>query len=556
MPPLQKTKPRLTYCGLTVILSNPSRFDTVSLLSGTGGGLFNDFCLRPDNNVMQVEVRLADDFSPFLPNTKAVLLCGQYAMHKWLPETKNNTINEMRGSPFIKNGMCFIPTFFPQDAADFRAYEQQLNVLSKEYSPDADEYRADDDEGDVKSHGATARRNYAFWLRADTNKAKRIIANGGKIPASPIPEPCYHILPSSADICKVLRDARGMVMWFDIETDYVKGNPLSRNLQCFSFSFNGVDIYAVPVLDYNYRPYYSDTHKILQALAIAVSRNTVVAHNGAAFDFTVLAYKYRMAVGSCYDTMLAMHRCFPDVEKSLGHCVSYWTYEKFHKSEDSDGYFTRDQMIARLRYCAKDVRTMFLVHTAIEAYAKTVPGLSHSIQTAMNSIKPYLITSIQGIRYKADDVLETMRENDRLMMQYMRCIKIMIGDIGMQEIASLCKKQVSKLAGFPGSNKQCCIYFHDILGYPVVARSKKTQEPSLAKQAMYKLALKHDNPVIQFTLAFRKIQKEYGTLAFIPWKDDNGKIIIQPTDTTQAPPCVPQTSGGSNPIVANDDANS
>jgi DNA polymerase I-like protein with 3'-5' exonuclease and polymerase domains len=252
--------------------------------------------------------------------------------------------------------------------------------------------------------------------------------------------------------------------------------------------------------------------------------------------------------------MLAMHRCFPDVEKSLGHCVSYWTFEKFHKSEDSDGYFTRDQMIDRLRYCAKDVRTMFLVHKAISKFAKTIPGLEHSIETAMNSIKPYLVTSLQGIRYKSDDVLTTMKENDALMEQYMRCIRLLIGDVGMQEIASLCKKTVNKLSGFPGSNKQCCIYFHTILGYPVVARSKKTQEPSLAKQAMYKLALKHENPVIQFTLAFRKIQKEYGTLAFVPWKDDNGKIIIQPINTVEAAQQVQRPSGTSSHIVANDDA--
>jgi len=515
-----KTKPKLTYCGLTVVLSNPSRFDTVSLLSATGGSMFNEHCLRPQNNIMQCEVRLADDPSPLLPGTKCVLLCGQYAMHKWLPETKKNSIGEMRGSPFIKDGIVHIPTFFPQDAADLKTYEQQLNVSSKEYQPDANEYDSDD-EGDAKRHGKTARRNYAFWMRADCNKAKQVLRNNGQIPASAIQEHRYHTYPNSDTVINLLQNTVGKFFYFDIETDYH-----AHNLQCFSFSFDGRDIYNIPILDYNYKPAYSNCHKILRSLAIALDNNTVVAHNGAAFDFFVLAYKYRIPVGRCYDTMLAMHRCFPDIEKSLGHCTSYWTWEKFHKDEDSDGYMTRDQMTDRMNYCGKDVRTMFMIHQAITEYAKTIPGLQHSIDTAMSSIRPYLITSLQGIRYNADKVADISKENDGLMMQYNRCIELLIGSDCLKDIRSISKGK----SLLPGSNKQCCEYFHGQLGYPVVARSKTTSLPSLAKQAMFKLALKHDNPVIQFVLGFREVQKSFGTLSFTPWKDNDNKIYNPPPE--------------------------
>ena len=57
-----------------------------------------------------------------------------------------------------------------------------------------------------------------------------------------------------------------------------------------------------------------------------------------------------------------------------------------------------------------------------------------------------------------------------------------------------------------------------MLGYPVVFKSKKTQLPSLGKKAMYKLRLKHDNPVIDFVLAYREVAKESGSLKFNPWK--------------------------------------
>lgn len=77
----------------------------------------------------------------------------------------------------------------------------------------------------------------------------------------------------------------------------------------------------------------------------------------------------------------------------------------------------------------------------------------------------------------------------------------------------------------PGSNKQCCTYFHDMLGYPVISRGKETKKgtrnASLAKQNMYKLRLRFDNPVIDFCLAYRELAKESGSLKFNPWIDDS-----------------------------------
>jgi hypothetical protein len=65
-----------------------------------------------------------------------------------------------------------------------------------------------------------------------------------------------------------------------------------------------------------------------------------------------------------------------------------------------------------------------------------------------------------------------------------------------------------------------------MLGYPtVVPRSEKTGMPSLGKKAMYKLALKHNNPVITFVMLYRQVQKEYGSMSFVPWKDDKGEVI-------------------------------
>lgn len=515
-----RNKPKLTYSGLTIVLSNPSRFDTTRLLSANAGVMFNDHCLRPEMNIMQCDVRLADDPSPFLDDTKCILLAGEYAMHKLVPSSGNNSLNEMRGSVLQVNGMPAIATYFPQDACDIKSYEQQINKESKEYSGEDEHENEDSDDTGEKSHSPTKRSNYAFWIKQDVKKCKYILSNG--VPLHK--EPTYKIYSSSQEVIDALLSTKNGYLWFDMETDYEE-----QNLLCFAFSFDGITIYSVPVLNYFYRSSYSNLHLILSALSVAIRDNTIVAHNGASFDFWVLATKYNIPVVKCYDTMIAQQRCFPDIEKSLGHCISLWTWESFHKDTDSGAYLTQEHMMAKLRYCVKDVYTMILVHRAITDYSKTIPGLIDSIKCAQDSIRPYLITSIQGIRYNEQKVIDLMKENDRLMMQYMRIIKLLIGESGMELVRKVVK---GKAKAFPGSNSQCCEYFHNLLGYSVVSRSPKTGKPSLAKKALFKLALKYpDNPVITFCLMYRTIAKEYSTLKFKPWKDNDDNIIKKSDDS-------------------------
>ncbi len=513
-----KNKPTLPFCGLTVILSNPSRFDTLNLLSANGGTLFNSGCLRPEYNVMQCDVRLMHDPSPLLPGTKVILLLGEEAMHKYCPTTKDNTLNEMRGSVLDYNGIPAIASYLPQEAADVKNYEQQINKDSMGYSADGEVDNDDEDgeEGDVKSHSPTKRSNYFFWLKRDVWKCKQIL-NGKMAPNFGRDNKVqYRIYPSSDEIINILTNTKGQFLYFDIETDWEE-----QNLLCFAFSFDGNIIYSVPILDNNYHWAYSNVHFIMRALAICVRDNVVVAHNGAGFDFLVLAMKYRIPIVKTYDTMLAMHRCFPDVEKSLGHFISYFTWLPFHKDTDSRGYMTREHMMEKLRYCGRDVFGMAEGHKALTEYAKTIPGLPESIQCAMDSIRPYLTITMQGIKYDETKIAKIMSDNDALMEQYLRIIGLLIGQTSMDEI----KKSVKgKAKAFPGSNTQCCKYFHEMLGYPTLFTSKKTGKPSLGKKMMYKLALKYENPVITFTLLYRQLAKETGSMKFNAWRDNENNI--------------------------------
>src|SRR3954462_6380831 len=107
--------PKLPYKGLTIVLSNPSRFDRSELISATGGWFFSKECLAPHLNRLQCDIRLAEDRSAFLPNTKAILLLGGKALHLW---TGLDSLQEIRGTPLNIGGIPAIASFTPQDCCD------------------------------------------------------------------------------------------------------------------------------------------------------------------------------------------------------------------------------------------------------------------------------------------------------------------------------------------------------------------------------------------------------------------------------------------------------
>jgi hypothetical protein len=504
-----RSKPKLTYNGLTVVLSNPSRFDVKcsDLLSANGGQFFNA-CLRPEYNRAQCDIRIREDKSALLPGTKCILLLGEDAMTTWLPSLAGNTLGQCRGGCYEYEGVPCIPSFYPQDCVDMKDYESEYNSYSSNDGTDEKE------EGDEKSkHGRTQRKNFGFWLDTDIqNKVKYILKNGVK-PSAPA-QPIYKIRPSSQEIIHELTNTKGKDFYLDIETD------TNRNILCFQYAFADGDISVVPFVDHNYVWCYHNLDRIYHALAIALRDNVAIAHNGYGFDFMLLAMKYKLPIGSkCYDTMIAQHRIFPDTEKSLGHCMSMWTWEPFHKDESNFTYRTPDQCMQLWRYGAKDIHGLRLVHKAQLAFARRIPGMLASIESANAAIKPYITTILQGIRYDQDKVVATMKENDRLMSHYISFINELIGKDSLSVLKGNSKSSVA------GSNPQCVKYFHGMLGYPVVGYGKVKQDgtrgPSLGKENIFKLKLKVSNPVLDFIISYREVQTESGYLKFLPWKGDN-----------------------------------
>ena len=498
---ITRCPPKFTYNGLTIILSNRSRFDKKDLLTANGGHFFNEKCLRPETNRYCCDIQLIESFKGLLPNTKCVLLLGQTALTKYTGTT--TSLSDQRGSPIVRDGLVCIASYQPQDACDIKGeYEEKYNQEAENYEDETKEDYSSD-----KSKGKTARSNWPWWLKQDTKKALRILDNDGKLPDHKLGKADYSIYPPSEEIIEVLTRTKGQDLYFDIETDFN-----TRDMRCFAFGFSSSSkIYVVPCLDLNYKKSYGNLLHIFRALAIGMRDNCTVAHYGGCFDYLVLAEKYSLPVGRrVYDTMFAQERIFPGIERSLGHCVSYWLSEPYHKGEGEHTYRTQQQADQLYLYCGKDVFTMKLIKHAQLEYARKIPGLVDSINQINESIRPLLVIGLTGIRYDDELRARMVAENDRYMTQYFRCMGILMG------------KKVEPLI----SNQKCVKYFHTMLGYDVVGRTK-TGNPSLAADNLLKLKLKYDNPVIDLLLALRAKQAETTkALTFNPWIDTESKHTI------------------------------
>jgi DNA polymerase I-like protein with 3'-5' exonuclease and polymerase domains len=500
-----RTKPSSSYNGLTIVLSQPSRFDDKngSLLSGYAGHYFDEKCLTPHYiSRHQCDIRTMDSLGDgLLPNTKAILLLGEPALHSsWtkLGAYTDYTLGEQRGCPLDQNfdpSIIMVATYLPQDAMDMVDYESQFNthITNRESTDD----KTTDDEDAIKHKGKTSRSNYKFWMQRDCGKLiRRMRSKELSWETSRASDFKVNIYPNLDEVNHLLRTTKNAHLYLDIETDS------NFNLTCIGLSFGDV-IYTLPITRYDYTLAYSNLHTFFCALAIALRDNIVVIHNSM-FDLFVLAHQYKLPFGQrVFDTMLSTHRCFPEAEKSLGHAMSLWTWEDYHKDE---GVFEpkNTEMERRLwNYNAKDVAGMILIHKAIVSYAARIPGLPESIEQANGMVYPYLVNTMYGMRYDVTTLDGVRKENDRWMTQYLRILTVLVG----HEL-------------LPTSTKQVRNYLFDEMDYPSYGRTD-TGDKATGGETLLKLRLKFPtNSVIQLLLDYRDKAKESGSLKFIPWKTE------------------------------------
>jgi hypothetical protein len=514
-------QPRLPYSGLTIVLSNPSRNDKTELLTGIAGHYFQTQCLGETLSRHACDIRTSDTIgSGLIPGTRGLLLLGDRAFREWSSsDYKDYSINEQRGCPLLSKftDVPAIASYFPQDSLDIIDHESRLNPQERNANGPNDEDDSseedEDDEGSAKKKGRTKRSNYRFWLKQDTRKIIKGIRSEFHEYRSALLSYEIKLGCSSEEYLNFLRSIQpNENLYVDIETTVDGG----YNMLCVGVSTETSPVYVIPIFNYNHNLFYSRdaTARLLREIALAMDRCVTVMHNGYAFDLLVLAWRYGIGIGKQnYDTMIAGHRCFPEVEKSLGHMQSLWTWLPYHKDEGCFHPHSMDDQMRLWKYNAKDIHGMRIIKQSIDKYAKTIPGLAESITQGNSCVYPYTLASLSGIHYEEETLKSIIANNDRLMTQYLRWINLIKG-----------KQYKERL--LPTSSQSCVKFFHDYLNYAVVSRSRQISKktgrpmntPSLNEKALYKLKLKYpENILIDICIAYRRIKKETGMLGFEPW---------------------------------------
>lgn len=488
--PVFRNPPRLKYCGVTIELSHAGRFDSHELISGSSAYALVDALAGQGVSRYTFDVRTQACTDPYMPGTRVVLLAGNPAKLGH-PLAK---LGAVRGSPTVgPNGVIFIPTFHPQDCADLKNYEATLNPDSIT-AADA-ETEDDDNEGDahVKDMGRTSRRNYRFWFIHDTHKALDIARNGLRQNKA-----AYHTHPSAEQIIAALSAAHGKELFIDIETD-----PRSGRMLCFAFSVNATEIWCVPIITHDGKLAYAETSVllILRALATAFIRCTVVAHNSL-FDLFILLWRYKIvppAQMRIRDTMLQHARLHVDTEKSLGHCVSLYTHQPYHKDEGIFCPSNYAQYKQLLEYNAKDVETTALIHAA--QWRTEDEGARASMAQANALVRPLLLKSFRGLPTDTGALCKLIDSHHARAAW-----------IEQNVLQPLANNQPCN----PRSPKQVAKLLYEDFGLP------KSSDPTISltgKDALYKLALKYPIPALKVILHIRHLSKEAGQISCRLWRN-------------------------------------
>jgi len=502
--------PRLPYNGLTIVLSNPSRFDKFELISGIAGHLFQTKCLGESISRYACDIRTSDTIKEgLISGTRGLFLLGDKAFKEWTERKYDNySLNEQRGCPLnTKFNIPTICSYFPQDCIDIVNHEDRLNPQEWNNQDEGEE----DNEDETKKKGRTRRHNYRFWLERDTKKLiNKMSVSSDKFGHDNVPLKT-RLGCSATDNIEFLEGIKNENLYMDIETTVDGG----YNLLCVGVATDTSDVYVIPIFKFDGNLFYSheNTALIFKSLARAMSNNINVTHNGYGFDLPILAWRYHIPWGTRhYDTMIAHHRCFPEIEKTLGHLGSLWTDEEYHKDEGCFSPHSMEDQIKLWNYNAKDVHLMRLIKKEIDKYARKIPGLTESINQGMDTIYPYTLCSLSGIHFDNNKRNDIIVENDKLMTQYLRWLDILKGSY---------KDRI-----LPTSSISCVKYFHEYLNYDIVSRSrrisnktgKQLNTPSLNEAAIYKLKLKYpQNIMLDICIAYRKKKKETGMLGFTDW---------------------------------------
>lgn len=454
--------------------------------SGASGALWKHRTLdKLDPNTTVIDLRIISNpqqfYAPLFPTTR-VLILGETALRRCFPTL--TSLNQHRGYVLTYQGRPAIATYAPIDC--WQTYHKATSTSTDNDSDDEDD--DDDAVADNKDIAATKRTNYLYWSFADFRKLL-------KLPIFPAfkPQPPPPVTDLPAITVALAKLTKGDLV-LDIET-----RMQDHSIDVIGLYFNRTAYVAVIYDHNNNRCTGQQLAAFYRALYTAFTNPniTVIGHN-LAFDLSVLCLTWKLPIPrKIFDTMLAMHRESPLTEKSLSHAISYYLPAQRNHKGDICPNVSAANLCQLIAYNANDIRTTAELADAQRVSHHHDHGLTAAIQSANEIQTVTLLMSLTGICIDEAELEKARLEQELAAAQYTRICQLLTGIPTFN----------------PNSAVQKAQFFYTRLNYPVV-ETTKTGAPAAGAKALYKLALKQNNPLIPFIIAAVEAGKAASMMKF------------------------------------------
>lgn len=428
------------------------------------------------------------------PTNARVLLLGDEALALASPGDIN--MNKHRGyaltvqSPVTLARHAALATYHPIDCWDFSSADEAFSLGDADGDEDEDE----DGGSESKDVAVTKRGNYFAWALHDFWKLVMRAAPNWNY--DPLPTPSFFD-GTMEEITRWLNSIpRNAVVTLDIEC-----RPQDHALDVIGLRCNG-RTYVLPWYFHDNRLAFktrAEAGAMWRALANLFLRDdvTFVGHN-LSFDFAVLAVELGLPLPTrLYDTMIAMHRMEPLLEKSLSHAISYFLVTpRNHKADICPNVSAAN--FARLRqYNSEDLVRTEQLRAAQLASARNHPDKLLAIEQGNELLHATLMMSLTGIPTDKAQIEKVRAEHLARADFARRCCAILTGQPDFN----------------PASPDQVAHLFYDILHYPILELTKSNQ-PATGAKALYKLQIEQPNPLIPLIIEHREAKKAASSLEF------------------------------------------
>lgn len=250
---------------------------------------------------------------------------------------------------------------------------------------------------------------------------------------------------------------------YDIETSF-------GSITCVSLAFSPTDSMSIPTT----KKYWGSTLRlkdVIKQIQWVLTDNTglKIAQN-ASFDIQYLMRLFNILPSKpWFDTMIAQHSCYSEMQKSLAFLTSIYTNEPYYKDDLKVWNADMTDNHKLWNYNARDSAVTFEIKNALDIEMDSL-GVRHTYNFMMDLLEPLLFMMLKGVRIDTDKKQEYRDKLIPQLEEKIAHIQTTYGDVN------------------PNSPKQVAALIDRLGLTPIINR--KTGKPTTNRKALTKLSAK------------------------------------------------------------------